>query len=167
VRPRFAWSLVCALGLACSPLAAAGLSPVVLPTVPLVRLDGSAASSAEWAGKPLVLNLWATWCAPCRTEMPSLQRLGNLLEPAGARVVALSVDSDHNLVREFVLKYGITLPIGIALAPSAATAAFGASALPLTLYFGADGRLIGRHLGQRDWTDPAVVRELKQQLRLP
>lgn len=148
-----------------SPTAAhAEREPSFLPAVSLVRLDGSVMSAAEWIGTPLVVNVWATWCPPCRTEMPSLQRLSELLGPGGIRVVALSMDTDHNLVREFVLKYGISLPVGIASAPDRANAALGASALPLTLYVAADGRIVGRHLGQRDWADDSVVRELKQRL---
>jgi thiol-disulfide isomerase/thioredoxin len=135
-----------------------------LPAIPLVRLDGTALPIAEWLGKPAVVNIWATWCPPCRTEMPSLQNLSGILEPAGIRVMALSVDTDQNLVREFVLKYGIRLPVGIATSPSQAMASLGAFALPLTLYVGADGRILGQHLGQRDWADDAAVREITRTL---
>ena len=96
--------------------------------------------------------------------MPSLQRLAALIEPSGARVVALSLDTDHNLVREFVLKYRIELPVGIAATPGTATAALGATALPLTLYVAADGRIVGRHFGQRDWSEESAVRDVKQHL---
>lgn len=134
-----------------------------LPRIPLSSLAGGAVLAPDWLeGKPAVVNVWATWCPPCRTEMPSLQRLAALLEPQGIRVLALSVDSDHNLVREFGLKYGITLPIAIANSPSEAMASIKVDALPLTLYVGADGRILGRHIGQRDWSDDAVVREVRQ-----
>lgn len=138
-----------------------------IPAISMIRLDGSPLSVAEWLGKPTVVNVWATWCPPCRTEMPSLQRLGEMLEPAGIRVTALSVDNDQNLVREFALKYGIKLPIGIATSPSQAMTSLGAMALPLTLYVGADGRILGRHLGQRDWANDTVVQEVKQILFTP
>ncbi len=137
-------------------------TPASMPALQLTGLEGGAIRSQDWLdGRPAVLNLWATWCAPCRTEMPSLQRLEALLAPEGIRVLALSVDSDHNLVREFVLKYGITLPVSIANSPSQAMAALGVIALPQTLYVGADGRILGSHLGQRDWADPATVREVR------
>lgn len=145
--------------------AAAG--PQTMPAIQLVRLDGSATSSDEWLGKPLVVNVWATWCPPCRTEMPSLVKLGKLLEPSGIGVVALSVDSDQNLVREFVLKYRIDLPVSIAAFPNQAMASLDAFALPLTLYVGADGRIVGRHVGQRDWAEESVARELRETLLAP
>ncbi|MBD5804871.1 Thiol-disulfide oxidoreductase ResA [Azoarcus sp. Aa7] len=133
-----------------------------MPALQLTGLEGGTIRSQDWLkGRPAVVNLWATWCAPCRTEMPSLQRLEALLAPDGIRVLALSVDSDHNLVREFVLKYGITLPVSIANSPSQAMVAVGAVALPQTLYVGADGRILGSHLGQRDWADPMTVREVR------
>lgn len=142
--------------------ARAGGPPASMPALPLTDLDGQAIRSQDWlGGRPAVVNLWATWCAPCRTEMPSLQRLGALLAPDGIRVLALAVDRDHNLVREFVLKYGITLPVSIADSPSQAMAALGAIALPQTLYVGADGRILGSHLGQRDWTEAATVRDVR------
>ena len=140
----------------------AGETPTSMPTLQLTGLDGGPVRSQEWLkGRPALVNLWATWCAPCRTEMPSLQRLEGLLAPDGIRVLALSVDSDHNLVREFVLKYGITLPVSIANSPTQAMTAVGAVALPQTLYVGADGRILGSHLGQRDWADPLTVREVR------
>ncbi|AYH42045.1 hypothetical protein CDA09_01375 [Azoarcus sp. DN11] len=133
-----------------------------MPALSLTSLDGAAVRSQDWlGGRPTVVNIWATWCAPCRTEMPSLQRLETLLAPDGIRVLALSVDTDHNLVREFLLKYGIKLPVSIADSPSQTMSALGVVALPQTLYVGADGRILGSHLGQRDWADPATVREVR------
>lgn len=58
-------------------------------------------------GKTLLINFWATWCAPCRKEMPELQRLSDRLNPAYFVVIGISVDEDINLVREFMLQYGI------------------------------------------------------------
>lgn len=140
-------------------------TPASMPALPLTSLEGGTVRSQDWLNsRPAVVNLWATWCAPCRTEMPSLQRLAALLAPEGIRVLALSVDTDHNLVREFVLKYGITMPVSIANSPSQAMAALGVVALPHTLYVGADGRILGGHLGQRDWADPAAVREVRNYL---
>ncbi|WP_407279469.1 TlpA disulfide reductase family protein [Aromatoleum evansii] len=160
-------ALLTAAALLTTPIAAAGSGdkPTAMPALQLTSLEGGAVRSQDWLnGRPAVVNLWATWCAPCRTEMPSLQRLAALLAPEGIRVLALSVDTDHNLVREFVLKYGISMPVSIANSPSQAMAALGVVALPHTLYVGGDGRILGSHLGQRDWADPAVVREVRDRL---
>jgi thiol-disulfide isomerase/thioredoxin len=158
--------VLCLLTLAGHPAAAGKSAPgaVSLPVLALQRLDGTATTTAEWRGRPLVLNIWATWCPPCRSEMPSLQRLADRLEAAGIGVAALSVDEDANLVREFVLKYGIRFPVAIAAAPGAAMSALGAVALPLTVYVDADGRIIEHVLGQRDWADEALARDIRAKL---
>lgn len=57
--------------------------------------------------KTLLINFWATWCAPCRDEMPGLQRLSDNLDPERFLVIGISVDEDRNLVREFMLHYDI------------------------------------------------------------
>lgn len=162
-----AMNLTLATLLLCLPQVTLAAGKELIPAISMVKLDGSQLSVAEWLGKPTIVNVWATWCPPCRTEMPSLQRLGEMLEPSGIRVAALSVDNDQNLVREFALKYAIKLPIGIATSPSQALTSLGAMALPLTLYVGTDGRILGQHLGQRDWANEAVVREVKQILLAP
>lgn len=165
-RTRLAKGLI-ALGLALAliaPLPALSRGPGAMPAIPLTKLDGTPMSATDWLGRPLVVNIWATWCPPCRSEMPSLQRLSALLESSGVQVVALSLDTDLNLVREFVLKYRIGLPIGIATTPGSATDALGATALPLTLYVAPDGRILGRHFGQRDWAAASAVRDVKERL---
>lgn len=151
-------------GVAFDANAAGGQADARFPSIPLVSLDTTSTSSDQWRGKPSVINIWATWCPPCRTEMPSLQKLSELLQPEGIRVVALSIDNDQNLVREFVLKYGISMPVAIADSPNQAMSALKAFALPLTLYVGADGRVIDQYLGPRDWASDDVVRELKLKL---
>lgn len=132
-----------------------------MPAIELVRVGGGLANTEQWLGKPLVINVWATWCPPCRTEMPSLVKLSKLLAPSGIKVYALSVDSDPKLAHDFIRKYDIDLPIGVAVNPGQAMAAFDAYALPLTLYVSADGRIVGRHVGLRDWADDGIVRELR------
>lgn len=132
-----------------------------MPAIELVRTGGGLANTEQWLGKPLVINVWATWCPPCRTEMPSLVKLSKLLAPSGIKVYALSVDSDPDLARDFIRRYDIDLPIGVAANPGQAMAAFDAYALPLTLYVSADGRIVGRHVGMRDWADEGIVRELR------
>lgn len=136
-----------------------------LPLVEILRLDNTRSTLAsELSQAPAVINIWATWCPPCRTEMPSLQRLGALVRDDGIRVIALSVDSDRNLVREFALKYNITLPIAIANNTQGALKALGVEGLPSTLYVAADGSLKGRHVGARDWAAPDAVAEIRRAL---
>lgn len=135
-----------------------------LPTVPMVNLDGSPTTTDTWRGGPMVVNVWATWCPPCRVEMPSLEGLREKLAPDQIRVVALSVDDDQHLVREFMLKHGIDLPVGISISPAEAMSALEVAGIPLTLYVDGDGRVVDRYVGERDWSDKAVVDEVRRKL---
>ena len=138
-----------------------------LSTVTAVSLDGKRLRFEDWVARPTVINIWATWCPPCRSEMPSLQQLASKLDQDGIAVVALSVDTDHNLVREFVLKYGIKILTPIATAPRHAMAALNVSAIPVTLYVEPGGQIVGRHIGDRDWAGESAVQEVRNALSPP
>lgn len=154
----------------CMALLAAGTvhaAPKFAPpsTITALDLDGKPTTLATLLKGPTVLNIWATWCPPCRTEMPSLEAMQAVLAPEGIQVLALSVDTDHNLVREFVLKYRLTLPIGIATEPDQAVKAMDIVGLPSTIYLDAAGREVARHVGQRDWASPEAIAEARRHLR--
>lgn len=112
------------------------------------------------AGQGLVLNFWATWCGPCRDEMPSLERLHNSLDNNKYAVVGVSLDKDHNLVREFLLKHGITFPVALDPERRQATP-LGVQALPVTLLIGPDGIIRERLTGERRWDDPALMARIR------
>lgn len=79
-----------------------------LPDIALTSLDGGSARLSDYRGKLVVLNLWATWCEPCRREMPNLQQLSNSLDPQRFAVVAVAADEDEHLLREYLLDKGVT-----------------------------------------------------------
>jgi thiol-disulfide isomerase/thioredoxin len=94
------------------------------------------------SGKITVLNLWATWCGPCRHEMPSLDRLAGLLDESKFRVVGLSVDQDDHLVREFLIDRKIFFENYLDTHMSNANDLIGVRVFPSTFFIGADGRLL-------------------------
>ncbi len=96
------------------------------------------------SGRTLVINFWATWCAPCRQEMPDLQRLSDRLDPARYRVVGISVDADGNLIREFVRAYDIRFPIRQDRDRHLASAVLGLEVYPTTFVVSPDGTVVAR-----------------------
>ena len=144
------------------PAAAFNFAPTEPKPVPeLTFLDGegSEVRLADFRGEVVVLNLWATWCAPCRREMPSLDRLQARYGDAGLEVIALSLDrSDVEKVRAFFDELGIT-HLAVYQDPQArAGRELGAPGLPTTIVIDRAGREVGRLLGPAEWdSDEALT----------
>jgi thiol-disulfide isomerase/thioredoxin len=127
--------------------------------------DGTERTLADHQGEAVVLNLWATWCAPCVAEMPALDRLAGLLRDKRIRVLPLSSDrGGAAAVQRFFEGHGVTgLPV--LLDPRGdAVRALGARGLPTTVLIGPDGRERGRVEGAASWDDAASVGEVTRLL---
>lgn len=110
--------------------------------------------------KVLVLNIWATWCAPCRREMPALEQLSKTLDPDRFAVIGLSVDRDVLLASEFLLQNRISFanyfdPHG------AVVRQLGIKAYPETFVIAPDRLLLRRMTGLQEWDSPEMVRMLE------
>lgn len=129
--------------------------PVASIEVPFLDGEGNRVRLADFAGKVVVLNLWATWCPPCRAEMPSLDRLAGAMAGADLAVVALSMDrGGPERIREFfdeigVEHLGVYQDAHMKLAREA-----GAIGLPVTLLLDREGREVGRVTGDAEWDSP-------------
>ena len=119
---------------------------------------------ADYRGQVVLLNVWATWCAPCRVEMPSLQRLHDGYGARGLRVVAVSIDDPGQEpgIRAFAREYGLTFEI-LHDASGAITKAYQTTGVPETFVVGADGVIRKKVIGAADWSSPAN-RALVEQL---
>jgi cytochrome c biogenesis protein CcmG, thiol:disulfide interchange protein DsbE len=123
--------------------------------LPAVQPAGSVRTLTDYAGHPLLVNFWATWCQPCRDEMPSLERLYRADSVRGLRIVAVSIDdgSAAPAIRDFIKSYGLTFDV-LHDARSAVMARYQVRGVPQTLLVAADGRIVGTQFG-RDWNSPA------------
>jgi thiol-disulfide isomerase/thioredoxin len=138
-------------------------APKAIPELRFVDEAGAAHSLADFRGKVVLLNVWATWCEPCRQEMPALDRLQAKLGGERFQVVALSVDQQGAAVaRKFYSEFGIKA-LRLYIDPSAKAAfVLDAPGLPATLLVDRTGREIGRHLGAVKWDAPEVVERLQR-----
>jgi len=120
------------------------------------------ASLAAYRGKKLIVNLWATWCGPCITEMPSLVKLAADLKDKDVVIVAISEDRGGKFVVDpFVKEHNITgLPIYLDKTMSTMKAMKQTTILPMTLLIDAEGNEIGRVVGDRDWDSAESKAEL-------
>ena len=115
------------------------------PNFTVQSLDGRAISLQDMRGKTVIVNFWATWCAPCRSEMPDMEQLSR--ERGDELVVlAVNVQEAKEPVRRFVEQYGLTFPIGFDTAGEV-TQAFGVQSLPTTFFIDREGRVCAFNMG--------------------
>ncbi len=120
--------------------------------------DGGRLAMQSLRGKPLLINFWATWCAPCVRELPQIDRFHRDFAPKGWQVVGLAVDGPTP-VREFLAKLKLGFPIGLAgFEGSELSRQLGndRGGLPFSVAFDAGGRLIQRKLGETRYEDLAA-----------
>lgn len=125
--------------------------------------EGGQLGLAGFRGRTVLLNIWATWCAPCREEMPALDRLQAALGGPDFEVVALSIDrGGADAVRAFYEKIG-TANLAVYIdRPNASSRALGVVGIPTTLLLDRDGREIGRAIGPVEWDGPETVGLLRR-----
>ncbi|MFL5254561.1 MAG: TlpA family protein disulfide reductase [Rhodopila sp.] len=145
-----------------------GLQPVsppeAVPDVPFLGADGTPHHLADFKGRGMVVNLWATWCAPCVAEMPSLEALSKALAPADIAVLPLSSDRGGAATVQAWFDSHDIKGLPVLLDPKGALArAFNARGVPTTLVINKSGRVIAKLEGAADWGAPeaqALVRKL-------
>jgi thiol-disulfide isomerase/thioredoxin len=137
-------------------------APRELPDVRFADSQGAPTSLAAFRGRVVLLNVWATWCPPCREEMPALDRLQATLGGPDFEVVALSIDEGGMpAVRAFVVSAGILHLRAYVDASGDARSLFGVGGVPLTLLVDRDGRELGRKLGPAAWDHPDAVQLIR------
>jgi thiol-disulfide isomerase/thioredoxin len=122
----------------------------VLPEAPLQPLNGPPRMLSAFRGRPLLINVWASWCGPCRQEMASLERLAWHDAARGFDILGISTDDDADAARAWLRSTNATLSHFIDSGLQLETL-LGASRLPLTVLVSADGRVLARFYGAREW----------------
>jgi thiol-disulfide isomerase/thioredoxin len=143
-------------------------SPRPLPDIQFENGEGEAMSLADFKGSVVLLNIWATWCAPCRREMPTLDRLQATLGGPDFQVVALSIDRKGlPVVQEFYAELGVQ-ELGMYVdASGKASRELSALGVPTTLLIDREGKEVGRLLGPAEWGSPEMVAFIRGQIQRP
>ena len=115
----------------------------------LPDLDGRPQAMAQWRGKVLVVNYWASWCAPCVEEMPAFSRLQSRYAAQGVQFVGIGIDELKNM-RTFVKANAVAYPLLVGDAAGTQTPALQVKGLPYTVVIGRDGQLAHSRLGRLD-----------------
>jgi thiol-disulfide isomerase/thioredoxin len=135
-------------------------APLPAPTLAFSARDGGEKQLADFKGRLVLVNLWATWCVPCVEEMPALDRLQAQL---GDKLTILAISEDRQgdaVVTPFLEKHDIR-HLAIYLDPkSAATPAFGAQGLPTSYLVARDGTIVGKEEGGAAWDSAAMIAKL-------
>jgi len=133
------------------------------PDFTLVTDGGRRLTRSEFGGKILVLNFWATWCQPCVEELPSLNEFQNQLGSSGVVVLGVSVDRNERAYRQFLKRAGVSFRTS--RDPEAEISSrYGTFKYPETYVIDRTGKVIQKHVGPRNWMDPALVTEIRSML---
>jgi len=128
----------------------------VAPEFTLPLLTGGNISLADYRGKFVFLNIWATWCAPCREEMPSMQRLHEQMAGKNFAMISISIDDDKSEVEKFVNELGLTFPV--ALDPAQVVAPkYKITGVPETFLISGDGVVMHHVIGPGEWDNPSIL----------
>ncbi len=142
--------------------------PGQAPALKLKDMDGKTHDLADLKGKVVLINFWATWCPPCRREMPSLERLAQQLKGQPFQVLAVDVGEDAETIFGFLgsLQPPPSFPI-VLDADSKVVQSWPVRGLPTTFVVDKQGRLAFNAIGGREFDDPAILKQLRELIAQP
>jgi len=170
MMPKFVLQTVLALSAAFALGTALAEQPVqllhelperpVAPDFSLKDMDGTVHTLSAYRGKVVIVNFWATWCPPCREEMPSMERAWKKLRHEDVVMLAINVGEDEDSIFEFTASYPVEFPL-LLDRESAVTGNWPVRGLPTTFVIDPQGKIVYRAIGGRDWDAEEVLEKVR------
>jgi len=158
-----AFALLCLLGLSANAMAAKQISGPAADFT-LKSLDGKNMKLSEMRGTVILLNFWASWCAPCRLEMPLLDNLHNKYKDLGFTVLGVNVEEDSNMARRYIADRPVSFPI-LLDNTNAVSKQYKVVAMPTTVLIDRDGNMRFLHQGYKPGDEKKYKRMVKKLIR--
>ena len=132
----------------------------VAPEFELKDIDGKVHKLSDYRGKVVIVNFWATWCPPCRFEIPSMERAQKKLANDNIIILAINIGEDEDTIFEFIGDYNINFPILMDL-DSSTIKNYPVVGLPTSYVVDPKGKTVYRAIGGREWDDVTIINKLR------
>jgi peroxiredoxin len=125
----------------------------------LMDVDSQRHNLAMYRGKIIIINFWATWCPPCRFELPAMEKVWERLKDKGVVILGINVGEDADTIFTFTADYPVTFPL-LLDSDSSVTQKYPVIGLPTTFVVNPRGQIIYKAIGTRDWNEDALVKQI-------
>jgi len=147
----------------CVPLTVHAVSSQeVAPDFTLKSLQGENLRLDEYKGQVVLINFWATWCATCKVEMPSMEKVYRKFKDQGLEMLTISVDKDQSLIAPFMKEYNLTFPVLLDPESETAKKTYKTTGVPETFIVNKQGIIVHKSIGPRDWASNDAMAAFKQ-----
>ena len=136
-------------------------APFTAPDISIKDFDGKSIKLSDYKGKPVVINFWATWCPPCRKELPSMNRAWEALEKEGVQMLAVNMSEPAVTIKKFIEKQPINFKI-LLDETGYFSQKWQVTGLPTTYIVDRKGEIIYKAVGEREWDNPEILATIKQ-----
>ena len=134
----------------------------IAPEFQLPSHSGGTISLKNYRGKVVFINFWATWCATCKVEMPSMQRVYDKFKDRGLEMLTISVDKDQSLIQPFLDEYKLTFPVLLDPEETTAKQMYKTTGVPETFIVNKQGIIVHKAIGPRDWSTEEAIAAFTQ-----